>query len=105
MNNKPIKHNYGYLCGIFMAILAILVTALIAFLSWNEISAQMTSIFARNGFLNIIKGIFSFLGNISSKLKFGRGMTALSYFDLFCVAASILGFVQGAIFKKRDLIS
>ena len=105
MSNKVIKRNYGYLCGIFMAILTILITALILFLSWGKISAEMTSIFARNGFWNITKGIFAFLGNISSKLKFGRGMTALSYFDLFCVAASILGFVQGAIFKKRDLIS
>ena len=97
--------NFGYLCGILMAIMALLVTALIAYLSWNELSAQMASIFAREGFFNITKGVFAFLGNISSKLKFGRGMTALYYLDFFCVAASILGFVQGALFKNRDLIS
>ncbi len=102
-NNK--KRNFGYLCGVFMAMVTILVTVLIIFLSMNEISAQMASIFAREGFWNITKGIFAFLGNISSKLNFGRGMTALLYLDLFCLAASILGFVQGALFKKRDLIS
>ena len=99
------KRNFGYLCGIFMAVVTILVTALIIFLSRNEISAEIASIFAREGVWNITKGIFAFLGNISSKLNFGRGMTALSYFNIFCLAASILGFVQGAFFIKRDLIS
>ena len=98
------KRNFGYLCGIFMAIVTILVTALIIYLSWNEISIEMASLFAREGIWNITKGIFAFLSNISSKLNFGRGMTSLLYFDIFCLAAAILGFVQGALFKKRDLI-
>ncbi|MBO5210587.1 MAG: hypothetical protein J6B80_01495 [Clostridia bacterium] len=100
MNNNTTKRNYGYLCGILMALLTVLVTALIVFLSWNEISSQITSIFDRNGFWNITKDFFTFLGNISSKLKFGMGMKALSYLDLFCLGASILGFVQGASNKK-----
>ena len=105
MNNKPIKHNYGYLCGIIMLLVAVGVTALIIMLSFNEITTQMGLIFARDGFFEIIKGLISFLGDIPAKLKFGRGMTALSYVDGFCLAASILGFVQGALFKKRDLIA
>ena len=99
------ERNYGYLCGILMLLASAVVTALMVLLSLNEITAEMNAIFARDGFLNVAKGIFTFLGNISSKLKFGKAMTALSYLDLFCIAASILGFVQGALFKKRDLIS
>ena len=103
MNKK--EHNFGYLFGVIMLLVTAAVTALIVLLSLNEITAEMTAIFARDGFLNVAKGIFAFLGNISSKLKFGKAMTALSYLDIFCLASSILGFVQGALFKKRDLIS
>lgn len=100
MNNNTKKRNYGYLCGIIMTVLVIFITALIIFLSWNEISAQINSIFARNGFWRITKGMFSFLGNISSKLKFGMGMETLMYLDLFCLGGAILGFLQGVLFKK-----
>ena len=100
MNNNTKNRNYGYLCGIIMTVLVIFITALIIFLSWNEISAQMSSIFARNGFWSITKGMFSFLGNISSKLKFGMGMETLMYLDLFCLGGAILGFLQGVLFKK-----
>ncbi len=102
-NNK--KRNLGYLCGIFMLLVTLAVTALIVFLSYGKISTEIASIFARDGFFNITKGILSFLGNIRSFLKSGIGMDALIYADLFCLAASILGFLQGALFKKRDLIS
>ncbi len=103
---KEIKsRNFGYLCGIFMILVTLAVTALIVFLSYGKISAEIASIFARDGFLSITKGILSFLGNIRSFLKSGRGMDALLYADLFCLAAAVLGFVQGALFKKRDLIS
>lgn len=97
--------NHGYICGIIMLLAVCGITALMFYLSIEKINAEMSLIFAREGFFNITKGILSFIGNISSKLKFGRGMIALSYLNMFCFASSILGFVQGVLFKKRDLIS
>lgn len=105
-NSKNVKNrNYGYLCGIFMLIVFAAVTALIIFLSFDNLTVQISSIFARDSFLSVAKGLFSFIGNFCSKLHFGKGMNTLFYVDMFCLVSAILGFVQGFLFKKRDLIS
>lgn len=104
--SKKIKNrNYGYLCGVFMFIIFAAITALIIFLSLEDINAAMSSIFARDSFFSVAKGLFSFIGDFRSKLHFGKGMNTLFYVDAFCLVSAILGFVQGALHNKRDLIS
>ncbi|MBE6780613.1 MAG: hypothetical protein E7545_06520 [Ruminococcaceae bacterium] len=106
MNNKSSKSkNYGYFCGALMLIATAVVTALIIFLSMELLTAEMSKIFGSEDFFKIFKALFSFLGSFQSSLHFGKGMQALLYLDYFCFIAAILGFVQGALFKKRDLIS
>ena len=90
MSNSK-NRNFGYLFGTLMLIIFIAVTAVILWLSWD----RLTKDFASSNF-------FAFLGNYKNNICFTKGMSALFIFDLFCLGATILGFVQGALHKKRD---
>ena len=97
-------NNYGYLCAAFMLFIFAVLTALIIYLCFGDLKTVFNEIFAKDGFFRIIKALFSFLGNFKKDLHFSKGITTLYYFDVFCLLASVLGFVQGAFFKNRNNI-
>ena len=97
-------NNYGYLCAVLMLLLFAVLTALIIYLCFGVLTTVFNEIFAKDGFLKIIKALFSFLGNFKKDLHFTKGITTLFYFDIFCLLASVLGFVQGAFLKNRNNI-
>ncbi len=99
---KPKKlKNYGYICGILMLLLFALLTALIIVLCFGDLKNELTAIFSKPTVWKTLKSLFSFLTDFRKELNFSRVMTTLYYFDIFCLASAILGFVQGAFYKKR----
>ena len=94
--------NYGFLCAALMLLIFFVLTALIIYLCFGELKTVFNEIFAKDGFLKILKAFFYFLGGFKKALHFTKGMTTLYYFDVFCLLASVLGFVQGVFFKKRN---
>lgn len=104
-NEKAKKYkNYGYLCAVLMLLVFAVLTAVIIYLCFDDLKAVFYEIFAKEGFLKSSKAFFSFLGNFKKDLHFTKGITTLYYFDVFCFLASVLGFVQGVFYKKRNNI-
>lgn len=93
--------NYGYILGVLMLIIAATICGVIAYLCSGDLKVIFGDIFSQNSFIKIIKKLFDFIGNFKKDLHFTKTLTTLFYGKIFFFAAAILGFVQGALFKKR----
>lgn len=95
--------NYGYILGILMLIITAAICGVIAYLCFGDLKAVFGDIFSQNSFVKIIKKLFYFIGNFKKDLHFTKTLTTLFYGKIFFFAAAILGFVQGALFKKQNI--
>ncbi len=96
--------NWGYFYGFLMLSIAAILTLIIIYVCLGELKTEFSNIFSQSGLLKSAEKLFSFFTNIKKSLNFSKLMTALYYFDIFCILASVLGFVQGAFFKKHTTI-
>ena len=95
--------NYGYILGVLMLIITAAICGVIVYLCFSDLKAVFGDIFSQNSFVKIIEKLFDFIGNFKKDLHFTKTLTTLFYGKIFFFAAAILGFVQGALFKKQNI--